>query len=122
MKILLTLIVCLSLTSCAAILSGGNQQAIDIASEPEGVKVYANGMPIGTTPTRYLADKRKNLSLEFKKEGFENASAIITSSVGAGWIVADVVCALFLGVIIDAATGSWLSLDQDFVKVVMDPK
>ncbi|HEY6171011.1 MAG TPA: PEGA domain-containing protein [Candidatus Kapabacteria bacterium] len=122
MKILLTILVCFSLTSCAAILSGGNQQTINIASEPEGVKVYANGMPVGSTPLRYQTDKRKELTLEFKKEGYETISTVVTSSAGPGWIIADFFLTFFVGLIIDGATGSWLSLDRDFVKVSLEPK
>ena len=122
MKILLTLLLCFSLTSCAAILSGGNQQAINISSEPEGVKVYANGLPIGVTPLQYQTDKRKDITLEFKKEGYQSVSTIVTSSAGAGWIIADVFLTFVVGIIIDAATGSWLSLDREYVKVNLDPK
>ena len=110
------------MTGCAAILSGGNQRSVRCDSDPTGAKVYVNGSYIGTTPTAAQVDKRKDQTFEFRLDGYNNSTAMITSSVGAGWIVCDILLGGIIGIAIDAATGSWMNLDQDFVHVMMDKK
>jgi len=122
MKLVLLLVLCGGFCSCAAILGGGNIVPVNVNSNPEGASVYANGAPAGSTPTTIQADKRKDLILEFRKEGFESRTAMIASSAQAGWIVADVFLTGLVGVAIDAATGAWKNLDQEHIQVVMEKK
>ncbi len=123
MKLLCTLLLVCSLSfyGCAAILGGGNMKAINCASDPSGAKVYANGNYIGVTPTAAEVDKRKEQLFEFKLDGYQTSTRMITSSPGAGWIICDVICGL-VPVIIDAATGAWMGIDQPYVSVSLDKK
>jgi hypothetical protein len=52
-------------------------------------------------------------------DGYKSKTYNVTNHVGAGWIVLDVLCGL-VGVIIDAATGSWYELDQKNINVILE--
>ncbi len=117
----IVLICSLSFYGCAAILDGGNMTTVNCNSEPQGAKVFANGNFVGTTPAAAHVDKRKDQLFEFKLDGYQTATQMVTTSAGAGWIIVDVICGL-IPVIIDAATNSWMGLDQGYVSVSMDKK
>ncbi|MCX6558478.1 MAG: PEGA domain-containing protein [Candidatus Aminicenantes bacterium] len=114
------LLVCISIafSGCAAIFKGSNS-SLDASSDPSGAKVYVNGELFGKTPITLRLKSSKTYTLEFKKEGYETVTRNISSSVGAGWIILDILAGL-VPVIIDAATGSWYSLDQDHVNAILE--
>jgi len=108
--------------SCATVLQG-SRQTLAIDSEPEGAKVYLNGLRIGTTPMRVEAQASKDYSFEFRLEGYETRSMKTADYVGAGWVALDVylVLTIFLSwvIVIDALTGDWFYFNG--MKVVMQP-
>lgn len=61
----------------------------------------------------------KTYTIEFRKEGYKSKTHNINNSVGAGWIILDVLAGL-VGVIVDGITGAWYSLDQENVNAVLD--
>jgi len=95
---------------------------VNCASDPSGAKVYANGNLVGTTPATAQVDKWKDQMFEFRKDGYETRTQMVTSSVGAGWVVADIFLGGIIGIVIDAATGSWMHLDQEMISVALDKK
>ncbi len=105
-------------TACATIFQGSNQK-VAMSSEPGGAKVYVNGQYMGTTPFEIKLERKKTYNIEFRKEGFQNKTVVLTNSIGAGWIVLDILGGL-IPVIIDAATGNWYSLDQDNVNAALE--
>lgn len=122
-KILLVLsllVFSLSVSSCAALFRS-SQDRVNFQSDPPGAKVYINGMLAGTTPFETLLEAKRNHSVEFKKDGYENRAMAITSSVGAGWIVLDILGGI-IPVLVDAATGSWNGLDQTHINAALDKK
>ena len=120
MKALLCLFIfCLSLTlGCAAIFKGTSNK-VDFSSEPQGAKVYLNGVLMGTTPVNLKLESKRTYYIEFKKEGYETRHFTLTNHVGVGWIILDVIFGV-VPVVIDAATGSWYVLDQDYVNAVLE--
>ena len=114
------LLVCIliAFSGCAAIFKGSNSN-LNATSDPSGAKVYVNGELFGKTPITLRLRSSKTYTIEFKKEGYETVTRNISSSIGAGWIILDVLAGL-VPVIIDAATGSWYSLDQDHVNAVLE--
>ena len=102
---------------CAAILKGSLEK-VDLASDPYGAKVYINGQLFGKTPLQVKLPANKTYYVEFVKEGYEKKTYVLSSSVGAGWIVLDI---LFyaLPVVIDAATGSWYGFDDNYARVYL---
>ncbi len=107
-----------ALSSCATLFKGSTD-SVNFSSDPAGAKVYVNGTLLGKTPFELELKSNKTYTLEFKKDGFETRTVKLNNSVGAGWIVLDVLGGL-VPVIIDAATGNWYSLDQDHVNAVLE--
>lgn len=67
------------LSGCASIISGTNQD-ITFDSNPQGAKVYLNGMIMGTTPFTFNAKKNKFNSLRVEKEGYASISRSVSKS------------------------------------------
>jgi len=107
-----------ALSSCATLFKGSTD-AVNFSSDPVGAKVYVNGLLLGKTPFELELKSNKTYNLEFKKDGYETRTVRLNNSVGAGWIVLDVLGGL-VPVIVDAATGNWYSLDQDHVNAVLE--
>ena len=108
------------LAGCATIFKGA-KQTIDFTSEPSTADVYVNGQLMGKTPMQIELKVDKTYNVEFRKEGFENRTIILSHSIGAHWIIFDVLFGL-IPVIIDASTGAWYSLDLDHVRGALVPK
>lgn len=104
--------------SCATIFKGSTDD-VNFSSDPSGAKVYVNGMLLGTTPVQLELKSKNSYTIEFKKEGYETKTVVLNNSVGAGWIVLDVLFGL-VPIIVDAATGNWYSLDQEHVNGVLE--
>ena len=112
-------IFCVSITlNCAAVFKGTSDN-VDFSSEPDGAKVYVNGVLRGTTPVKLKLESKRTYNIEFKKEGYETRNFTLTNHVGVGWVILDVIFGI-VPVVVDAATGSWYVLDQDYVKVEME--
>lgn len=108
----------LILISCATIFKGSTDD-VSFSSEPSGAKVYVNGNLLGTTPVQLELKSKSSYTIEFKKEGYETKTVLLNNSVGAGWIVLDILGGL-IPIIIDAATGNWYELDQEHVNAVLE--
>ena len=105
-------------SSCATIFKGSTDD-VNFSSDPSGAKVYVNGMLLGTTPVQLELKSKNSYTIEFKKEGYETKTVVLNNSVGAGWIVLDVLFGL-VPIIVDAATGNWYELDQEHVNGVLE--
>ena len=104
--------------SCATIFKGSTDN-VSFSSDPSGAKVYVNGILLGTTPVQLELKSKTTYTIEFKKEGYETRTVVLNNSVGAGWIVLDVIFGL-IPVIVDAATGDWYELDQEHINGVLE--
>jgi len=102
------------LAGCAALFATKNPP-ISMQTNPSGAEVWIDGTRMGVTPLTLELSTKKSYVITFKKEGQE-ATATISNSVGAGWIILDVLGGL-VPVIIDAATGSWYGLNTHTVNV-----
>ncbi len=109
---------CFLFINCAAIFKGTSSK-LDLSSEPDGASVYVNGNSWGKTPIKLKLESKKTYVLEFKKEGYETKTFNITNSVGAGWIILDILGGLF-PIVIDAATGAWYDLDMDNINAILE--
>jgi hypothetical protein len=105
---------------CATILKGSSEEVF-LVSEPSGADVYIAGQLRGSTPLELDLESEDTYAVEFQMEGYRTAVHNIAHSVGAGWVILDVVCGLF-PVIIDAVTGAWYSLEDTNVSVVLEPE
>jgi len=119
-KAFFMLVLCLHFVGCATLFKGTTQE-VNFNSDPQKAQVIVNGVEMGETPVALKLETKKTYTIEFQAEGYKPKTYTITNSVGAGWIILDVLSGL-VGVIIDAATGAWYSLDQDNINAVLDKK
>ncbi len=105
-------------SSCATLFKGTSEE-VNFNSDPTKAEVWVNGVKMGETPVALKLASKKTYTIEFKKEGFETKAYTITNHVGAGWVILDVLAGL-VGVIVDAATGAWYSLDQKNVNAILE--
>lgn len=117
--IVASLVLLVYITGACATLFKGTHNMVDFSSDPSGAKVYVNGGLMGTTPVNLKLESKRTYTIEFKKDGYEPRTYTITNSVGAGWIILDILAGL-VPVIIDAATGAWYELDQTAVNAVLE--
>ena len=106
-----------AVSGCATIFTGTTQK-INFSSEPTGAKIFINGVEEGTAPLTATLKKGNEYSIDFKLEGYENKSLRLTYSIGAGWVILDVLAGL-VGVVVDAITEAWFSFDIENYKAVM---
>jgi hypothetical protein len=106
-------------SGCATIFSGSRDE-VNLSSEPGGAKVVVDGQERGKTPLKLSLKKGKDYYVEFTKEGYEKKMVTLTYSLGAGWLILDILAGL-IGIIVDAATGNWNSLDYDSYKAILKP-
>ncbi len=113
-----TLALLLILAGCATIFKGPTEE-VNFGSDPDGAKVYVNGQYMGETPMKLRLESSKSYSFEFRKEGYESKTVLVSNRIGAGWLVLDIIAGL-VPVIVDAATGNWFYLDQTNVNAALE--
>lgn len=118
-KYVFTLSLLLS-TGCATVFKGSNQ-TVNFSSDQTDTKVYINGQYMGKAPLELPLNSSKTYTVEFKKEGYENKTVVLNTTLGAGWVVLDVLGGL-VPIVVDAATGNWVYLEHDNVVASLDRK
>ncbi len=109
-----------SLNGCATVFKGSTEE-VSFASEPDSADVYVNGTNLGKTPTKLELASKDTYTIDFKKEGYKTKSVMLNHSLGAGYLVLDIVfLLLFIPIIVDAATGNWNELDATYLKAVLE--
>lgn len=121
-KYVILLILLFSFTvysGCATIFSG-SRDVIKFTSEPSEAKVLVNGIEEGKTPLTTVLRKGSDYEIQIVKDGFKPKNFTLTYSLGAGWLILDIIGGL-VGIIVDAATGNWNEFDKDSFKAVLEP-
>jgi len=106
------------LNGCALIFQGTSQN-VSFDSAPGAAEVWINGAKVGVTPYKLELKRNQEYTIEFKKEGYQTKTYRITNSIGAGWVILDILGGL-IPVLIDAATGAWYSFDQSSINAVLE--
>ncbi|MDP2886992.1 MAG: PEGA domain-containing protein [Ignavibacteria bacterium] len=104
-------------SQCALIFSG-TKGLVHFDASPEASEVWVDGAFMGTTPCRIALKKSVEHTVEFRKAGYTPRSYKLQNSIGAGWVILDVIGGL-IPVIVDATTGAWYQFDQDHVNSVL---
>lgn len=107
-----------AISGCAALFKGPSE-LVEFTSNPSGASVYVNGVLKGKAPFQLKLETKRAYDIEFRLHGREPVRATITNRVGAGWVILDILGGI-IPVVIDAATGSWYSFDQDHVNAVFE--
>lgn len=105
---------------CAAMLAS-KTATIPIDSSPSQAEVFVDGVSRGFTPLHLDLEPKRSYTIVLKKEGQADTVYELHNSVGAGWVVADVLLTALVGVIVDASTGAWYQLDETPVVVPLLP-
>ena len=103
---------------CATLIKGTTED-VYFTSNPSEAKVYVNGANLGKTPLNLELKSNQAYTIEFEKKGYENRTILLNNSVSAGYVVLDIICGI-VPVIVDAATGSWFTLDHNYVNVKLE--
>ena len=117
-KVLALALACLYLSSCATLFKGTSEN-VAFNSNPDRAEVWINGTKRGETPLAIKLVSKETYTIEFRKEGYKSRAYTINNKVGAGWVILDVLAGL-VGVIVDAATGAWYSLDQKNIDAILE--
>ena len=91
-------------SGCATLFSSGTT-TVAVASRQADVPITVDGMPAGHAPGMVVVTSHAPHVI-----ASQTASCAVTTSVGAGWILLDLVAG-FVPLIVDAATGAWKSVD-----------
>jgi hypothetical protein len=123
--LLLASLVCLLGSGCATILkSSRNDVVFDQA--PRDLRAYSQGVEVPLQEVSSSGDTVKlkgtvpgnAQEVSLRTQGVE-VPVQLEKSVGAGWVIADLLLTGLVGVIIDAWTGRWSSVDEVNVGVVV---
>jgi hypothetical protein len=93
------------MTGCATLFST-DTTTLQISANP-GQQVLLDGAPAGLSPTSIVVDNHRSHIVTVG-----NNSCYLTSSVGAGWVILDIVAGL-VPIVIDAVTGEWSGMDAE---------
>lgn len=107
-------------SGCAA-LFGSKKTTIATSSDPPGADVYVDGARMGTTPISLELSSKEEHTITFKKEGYKDVSCQLARSVGAGWVVLDILGGL-VPIIFDATTSSWYGLTPKVCNLPLTPE
>ena len=109
-----------TLAGCGTILHGP-RQAVPVSSDPTGATVQATPSSAGpvTTPGTLDLERKNNYLLTFTSPGYSPATVNLHNNIGTGTVIADVLLPGLVGVIVDAATGSWYGLVPENVTATL---
>lgn len=114
----LLLLVPILSAGCGAIFHG-TRQDVTATSAPDqaSVVVEPGGMKF-TTPASFRLERKNDYIMTFTKAGYSDGRFQVQKSLNAGILVLDILAGL-VGVIVDAATGAWYSLNPTNAQVVL---
>ncbi|WP_425155530.1 PEGA domain-containing protein [Candidatus Palauibacter sp.] len=115
MKRLPLLFLVLAVAGCGALFNS-KIKTISMTSTPTQAEVWIDGTLRGVTPLSLPLDNQESHTVVFRKEGHQDVICELSSDVGAGWIILDVLGGL-LPIIVDAVTGDWSGIGEDACNV-----
>ncbi len=119
MRYLICIVLAVATTGCGTLFNSGLKPVM-LDSDPPGADVYLDGNRVGKTPISVEMEKKHSANLTFKKQGYEEKTAIIQSQLVPGFLILDLFGLIPL--VIDAATSNWNDLDKGNLKVLLDKK
>lgn len=120
MRSLILLVIALVSSGCCTIMHGGTTQEVGISSSPSGAEIYVNDKLMGKTPGFIELERDDTHIVTIKKDGFEQGSMTITNEV-SGWVWGNIIAGGFIGLAVDAISGSMYNLTPDNQTVDLKP-
>ena len=108
-----TLLAAISLSACATIIHGPNQQ-VTISSTPTAAQVTVDGRPVGTTPVTTKLKRKDKHVVGITLDGYKPYEMRLDRDVD-GWVWGNILLGGLIGLAIDAGTGSMYKIDPDDV-------
>lgn len=119
---LLLVVALAGLSAGCGAMFGGSRQTVHVDASPSSsVTVMQTGMT-QNTPTTLSLPRKDNYVLTFEKDGYEPKKVELQRKMRGGILALDILFTGLLGVVVDAATGSWYKLVPDRVTTVLTKK
>lgn len=109
----LALLLSLTLSSCATIVSGSHQR-IKISSNPSQANIYIDGRYTGLTPMNLKLPRNQEHILRIELEGYHSYETVFTKELN-GWVFGNIFLGGFFGLAIDAISGAVYKLTPEQV-------
>ena len=110
-KLGFVLAIMILISGCATIIHGPNQ-TIGVSSSPTSARVSVNGQTFGTTPALVKLASKTTHVIKVELDGYMPFEATVTKKV-SGWVWGNIVFGGFIGLAVDAATGSLYRLTPE---------
>lgn len=107
-RVILFLTISLLFSACATIMHGSRQEMF-ITCEPRVASVYVDSAYQGETPMVVLLKRGKNHRLRIELPGYQPFETVLTRRLD-GWIFGNILLGGFIGVAVDAVSGSMYRL------------
>ena len=108
----------LTASGCATVVNG-RTEPLGLSSNPSGAEVtIGNGVMKVVTPTNVELKRDENHSFIFHKDGYQDASATVTSGT-SGWVWGNLLAGGIIGGVVDFATGAAYKFSDDTLSVNM---
>lgn len=122
MRVPALLLFCLASSGCG-LLASGTTTIVPIRSEPSGAEVWVDGVRVGETPLRVALRSEEPHRVELRRSGFVPRALQFEPVIDASYVILDV-ATVFVGLLIDAATGGYYELRPDrlAVRLSRDPR
>jgi|SRR5690606_6759571 len=108
----------ITLTSCATIMSGAKQN-VKISSSPSQATVIVDSLEIGKTPLKTKLKRKQNHIVRLELEGYQPYEIELKRKFNA-WIIGNAMIGGAVGVIVDLATGSFYYLSPKELNVELE--
>ncbi len=98
------------LSGCATIINRPYDR-VQFKGEPNAT-LYINDEEVRSIPWEVeISTKDQLIECRIESEGYEPKEVTLRTKTGAGWVVADILLTGGLGVIVDAATKKWKTIE-----------
>ena len=98
--------------ACATIFSG-TKQKVSLTTNPQGARVYVNGVDKNViTPCEVKVPRKSSITYTFQKDGYEDGNVKQSGTFNA-MVVGNLIFGGIPGGLIDYASGAWYKLPKD---------
>ena len=119
----------LALIAAAAITSGGcatvlneDSRTVNVQTNLPGAEVLLDGRSIGPAPRTVTVTNSRDHHIVVQAPGYAPHTCFLDASVGAGWVVLDVLLIwLVVPIVVDLVTGEWRDLESTSCYATMVP-
>lgn len=111
----------LSVMGCAT-LTRGTTQSVSVDSKPAAAKIASSTGPSCTAPCIMELKRNSDHTITASKLGYEDVSAVVSSSLGGGGaagMIGNLLVSGPIGMGVDAASGAMFDLNPDTLTLVL---